>query len=79
MEDYCILITVEGFLLFYAFYFPVCVYSVSLQSLILLKHTAYGKDEVLRSLMLLGDKPRYYQNYYIIEPPPLISVKVVIG
>lgn len=34
----------------------MCVYSISLWNLILLKHTVYGKDEVLGSLMLFEDK-----------------------
>lgn len=45
-------------------YFPIFVYSVALQSLILLKHTVHGKDEVLGNLMLLEDKVLSELLYY---------------
>ena len=47
-----------------SFYFPIFVYSVALQSLILLKHTVHGKDEVLGNLMLLKDKVLSELLYY---------------
>ena len=64
MEDYCILIAVGGFPLCGCSYFPIFVYSVALQSLILLKHTVHGKDEVLGNLMLLEDKVLSELLYY---------------
>lgn len=62
-----------GFPLCGSSYFPIFVYSVALQSLILLKHTVHGKDEVLGNLMLLEDKVLSELLYYWTSGKEVIS------